>query len=96
MKRSEPKLLGDIIKDSIRRDGIESRFNEQRAAYLWGDIVGPGVNRYTTRRYVERGVMHGFLSSAALKQELSFMRPSIITAINEAVGAAVISEIVLH
>ncbi len=96
MKRTEPQLLGDIIRDSLRRDGIESRFNEQRAAYIWGDIVGPGVNRYTTRRYVERGVMHVFISSAALKQELSFMRPSIIAAINEAVGTAVITEIVLH
>lgn len=96
MKRTEPQLLGDIIRDSLRRDGIESRFNEQRAAYIWGDIVGPGVNRYTMRRYVEGGVMHVFISSAALKQELSFMRPSIISAINDAVGAAVITEIVLH
>ncbi|MCM1092438.1 MAG: DUF721 domain-containing protein [Bacteroides sp.] len=96
MKRTEPKLLGDIIRESLQRDGIETRFDEQRAAYMWGDIVGPGVNRYTTRRYIERGVLHVFLSSAALKQELTFMRQSIIKALNEAVGSGVVKDIVLH
>lgn len=96
MKRTEPKLIVDIIRESLERDGIESRFNEQRAAYLWGDVVGPGVNRYTTRRYVEHGVLHVFLSSASLKQELSFMRQSIIKSLNAAVGTAVINDIVLH
>ncbi len=96
MKRTEPKLIVDIIRESLERDGIESRFNEQRAAYLWGDVVGPGVNRYTTRRYVEHGVLHVFLSSASLKQELSFMRQAIIKSLNAAVGTAVINDIVLH
>ncbi|WP_289157326.1 DUF721 domain-containing protein [uncultured Muribaculum sp.] len=96
MKKTEPKLLGDIIRESLQRDGIATRFDEQRAAYLWGDIVGPGVNRYTTRRYIDRGVLHVYISSSALKQELAFMRGAIIKALNEAVGAPVIKDIMLH
>lgn len=96
MKKTDPKLLGDIIRESLQRDGIESRFNEQRAAYLWGDVVGLGVNRYTTRRYIDCGTLHVFISSAALKQDLSFMRASIIKSLNDAIGAEVVKDIVLH
>lgn len=96
MKRSEPKILGDIIRESLRRDGIENRFDEQRAAYMWGDVVGPGVNRYTTRRFVESGVLHVYLSSASLKQELSFMKAEIIAAINKAVGSDTVKFLQLH
>lgn len=96
MKRSEPKILGDIIRESLRRDGIENRFDEQRAAYMWGDVVGPGVNRYTTRRFVESGVLHVYLSSASLKQELSFMKAEIIAAINKAVGSDTVKSLQLH
>lgn len=96
MKRTDAKAVIDIIKEYLERDGIDVRFNEQRAVYLWPEIVGPGVNRYTTRSFVDKGVLHVYISSAALKNELSFMRPQIIEAINTAVGTPVITEISLH
>lgn len=39
MKRTEPKLLNDIINEALRNDGLETRFREQRAAYLWQEVV---------------------------------------------------------
>lgn len=97
MKRTDPRLIGDIIAESLRRDGLDTAMAEQRALYMWPEIVGPGVNRYTTRRYVaEGGVMHVYLSSAVLKNELSFHRSSLVEQLNKAAGADVISQIVFH
>ena len=96
MKRTEPKLLNDIIKDYLRADGMETRHNEQRAAYLWSEIVGPGINRYTTRRYVNQGVMHVYISSASLKNELAFHKEELVKAINDAVGSTAITAIQFH
>lgn len=96
MKRPEPKLIADIIKEKLMTDGIESKFNEQRVLYLWQEVVGPGVNRYTTRRFIDRSVLHLYISSASLKNELSFMRPRLIDALNKAVGATVVTEIQFH
>ena len=96
MKRTEPKLLNDIINEALRNDGLETQFREQRAAYLWQEVVGPGINRYTTRRYVDRGVMHVYISSASLKNELSYHRSRLVQLLNEAVGADVITSFVLH
>lgn len=69
---------------------------EQRACYLWSEVVGPVINRYTFKRYVERGVMHVYLTSAALKNELSFNRSSLVKRINQAVGSEAITSIIFH
>ena len=39
---------------------------EHRAAFMWPDIVGPGVNRQTMRRYVAKGVLHVYVLLPAL------------------------------
>lgn len=96
MERTEPKILADIINESLHRDGLDTAMAEQRALYMWPEIVGPGVNRYTTRRHVDHGVMHVYLSSAVLKNELSFHKTSLVEQLNRAAGSNVISQIVLH
>ncbi len=96
MKRTEPQLIGDIIKVAMRENNIEAAVNEQRVAYLWPEIVGQGVNRYTTRRFVAGGVLHVYLSSAALKNELQYHRQKIVDSLNNAVGSNVITDIMFH
>ena len=96
MKRTYPKLIGGIIDEALDRAGLTDTLNEQRAAAAGGDVVGPAINRYTTRRYVEQGVLHVYLTSAPLKNELSFNRDRLITAINRIVGTDVINDVHFH
>ena len=96
MKRTEPKQIGQIIADALAQEGLTSVMAEQKACFLWPEIVGPGVNRYTTRRYVERGVMHVYITSAVLKNELSYIRTRLVEQINRAVGSDVITSIIFH
>lgn len=80
----------------MRADGLDRQMAEQRLCYMWPEIVGPGVNRYTTRRYVDRGTLHVYLSSAALKNDLQYMRRSLVERLNQAAGANVIDNIMIH
>ena len=96
MKRTEPKQIGQIIADALAQEGLTGVMAEQKACFLWPEIVGPGVNRYTTRRYVERGVMHVYIPSAVLKNELSYIRTRLVEQINRAVGSDVITSIIFH
>lgn len=96
MKRTEAQSIRQIIDAVLDRDDIRTAALEHRASWLWGEITGPGVNRYTTRRYVDKGVLHVYLSSSALKQELSFMRRTLVEHINRAVGADVLTDIHIH
>ena len=96
MKRTEAQSIKDIIDAVINESGMNNSFDEQKLCYLWPEVVGPGINRYTTRRYVENGVFHVYLSSASLKNELQFHRSRLIEELNKAAGRNVITNIILH
>lgn len=96
MKRRDPKSVRDIIEEALKLTGQESDFNAQRLCSLWPEIVGPAINRMTTRRFVDSGTLHVYLTSAVLKNELQFNRSALVDALNRAVGAEVITEIKFH
>lgn len=96
MKRTYPKHIAGIIDEAMERAGLTESLNTQKAAAAWIDVVGPAINRYTTRRYVSGGVLHVYLTSAPLKNELSFNRDRLISAINRVVGAEVITDVHFH
>lgn len=96
MKRSEAKTVGQIFEEAMSEAGMSKVFDQQQASYLWPEIVGPTINRCTTRRYVENGVLHVYISSAPLRSELSFLKDELVRHINEAVGSDVINSIIIH
>ena len=96
MKRTEAKCIKDIIDAAINDSGISTSFDEQKLCYLWPEVMGQSINRYTTRRYVENGVLHVYLSSAPLKNELQFHRTRLVEELNKAAGRNVITNIIFH
>ena len=96
MKRTEAKSIAEIIGDFMQQEDIEDAVLEQKALRLWGQVVGPGVNRMTTERYVDNGVITVKITSAALRNDLMLSRTAIITQLNQLVGKPVIREIVFR
>ena len=96
MKRRDPKSIAEIIEEVLESDGNADQLARQRASFAWSEVVGQGVSRYTSRRYVDKSTLHVYITSAPLKHELSFHRDRIVEAINRAVGKNVITEIVIH
>lgn len=98
MKKTEAQLIGDIIHEVFVRSGMEDNEARQKSCMMWSDIVGPTVNRHTTRRYVtNEGIMHVFINSASLKNDLSFMRSQLIAQLNEYSGQPdTIKELIIH
>ncbi|MCM1355582.1 MAG: DUF721 domain-containing protein [Staphylococcus sp.] len=96
MKRTDPKQIGTLVEEALARAGLTDTLNEQRAAAAWVDVVGPAINRYTTKRFVDSGILHVYLTSAPLKNELSFNRDRLVKAINRMVGADVINDVQFH
>lgn len=96
MKRTDPLRIDEIIDRTLNDNNINTAFNEQKLCYLWQEVVGATINRYTTRRYVDSGTLHVYLSSAPLKNELQFHRQQLIKALNNAAGVEVINNIIIH
>ena len=96
MKRSEPLSIKELIDKVLDDDNVRDKARAQQACYLWPEIVGAGINKYTTRRYVTDGIMHVYLSSAPLKNEMQFHRQRLVDLINQAVGHDVLKDIQIH
>lgn len=96
MKRTEPISIKQLIDKVMLEGDSRDTMLQQRASFLWTEVVGPAVNRYTFRRYVENGVLHVYITSASLKNDLSFLRHNIIKEINGRLGAEVLHDVVIH
>ncbi len=96
MKRTEPKPIGEIIREAVEMAGLADTVAEQRVCYLWSTVMGPQITRYTMRRYVQNGILHVYLTSASLRNELSFFKSRLVEQLNSAVGKEVIHDIVFH
>lgn len=96
MKRSDPKSISEIIEEALESAGNADQLARQRASYMWSEIVGHGVNSYTSRRFVDGTTLHVFITSAPLKHELSFHRQRIVDAINSSLGKNVLTDIIIH
>lgn len=96
MKRTEAKSIAEIIGDFMQQEDIELTMLEHRALQHWVNVVGPGVNRMTTERFVENGVITVKINSAALRNDLMLSRSSIIAQLNQLVGKEVIKEIIFR
>lgn len=96
MKRTEPISIKQLIDKVMLESDTREAMMQQRASYLWTEVVGSGVNRFTFRRYVDKGVLHVYITSASLKNDLGFLRQNILKEINSRLGAEVLSDIVIH
>ncbi len=96
MKKHEALSVGEIIERALAAAGDPQILHRQRVCYLWGEVVGPSINRYTLRRHVEGDTLHVYLSSAVIKQELAYREASLVDTLNSLVGAQVLRRISFH
>lgn len=100
MKRVDPEQIGKVIDTLLRENNLTDEVRRRRLCYLWPEVVGPGINRYTTRRWLQGTTLHVYISSPALKNDLMFHRSRLLSLLNQAVGATpqspVITEIAIH
>ncbi len=96
MKRTNAKSIAEIIGDFMQQEDIETAVLEQKALRLWPQVVGQGINRLTTERYVDDGVITVKIASASLRNDLMLSRSNLIAQLNDLVGKPVIKEIIFR
>lgn len=98
MERTDPQQIADIIREVFERSGHKDNADRYRALVNWANIVGGGINSLTTRRYVtDAGVMHVYITSAAVKHDLMFQRERLIRELNAYAGVpGTITDLVIH
>ena len=94
MRWNKAKSIGDILRQYLRQEGLETPLNETRMVAAWAEVMGPVVARYTGDVFVKNQTLYVRLKSPALKANLLMNREAIVRKLNGHVGAQVIQNIV--
>ena len=93
MKRKKAIAIGDLVKDYLREEGLETPLNQYRLIQSWGDVMGAGIMRYTGDIFIRNQTLWVKINSSILRQELEIGRKQIVRRLNEYVGAQVITDV---
>ncbi|MGK0255254.1 MAG: ribosome-associated translation inhibitor RaiA [Mariniflexile sp.] len=95
-RNNEHISISDALKEFVKTNKLETGLNKVNVADAWANLMGNGVNNYTTDVKLERDTLYIQLSSSVLREELSYGKEKIIKMLNEELGKEIIKKLVLR
>ena len=93
MRRRKSVQIGDLVRQYLRDEGLETPLNQHRLINSWGDVMGKGIYSYTGDLFIKNQTLQVKINSSVLRQELTVGRKNIVKRLNDHVGAQVITDI---
>ena len=87
--------LSDVLKEFVSTNKLQEGLDKVEIKDAWENLMGNGVNSYTTSVQLKRDTLYVQLSSSVLREELSYGKEKIITMLNEALGKPLIKTLIL-
>ncbi len=95
-KQGNDSPISDILKEIITINKLGAGMDEIDVKAAWKNLMGTGVNHYTTNIILKNNTLYVALSSSVLREELSFGKDKIIKLINDELRRNVVKNIVLR
>lgn len=93
---NEESPIGDVLKQFISQNKLEAGMDIVNVRDAWKNVMGPGVNNYTIEIQLKGSTLYVALSSAVLREELSYGKEKIIKMINEELRKDLVTHLVLR
>lgn len=95
-RKSAEQPLKLAIEEFLKAFRLEDKLSETKILHSWDQVVGEMVAKHTQRISIRNKTLFVRIDSAALRNELFYMREKIILALNKEVGKVVIEELVFQ
>ena len=93
---NEESPIGDVLKQFITQNKLEAGMDVVNVRDAWKNLMGNGVNNYTTEIQLKGSILYVALSSAVLREELSYGKDKIIKMINEELRKDLVTNLILR
>lgn len=93
---SNESPISDVLKAFIENNKLQSGMDKIDVEKAWKDLMGNGVNTYTKEVILKGSTLYVTLSSAVLREELSYGKQKIIAMLNEELRKDVVKELILR
>ncbi|MEC4049441.1 DUF721 domain-containing protein [Flavobacterium sp. SUN046] len=95
-RASNESPISEVLKDFIAMNKLQAGIDVINVQDAWKNLMGNGVNSYTQEVILKGSTLYVKLTSAVLREELSYGKQKIIAMLNEELRKEVIKEVVLR
>ncbi len=95
-RKNDHQQLGEALQSFIKENRLQKGIDKVAVRDAWANLMGNGVNNYTTSVELQSNTLFVSLSSSVLREELSHGKSKIIQMLNEQLGKDLIKKIVLR
>ncbi len=95
-RQNEHISISDALKEFVETNNLQKGLDKVNVQEAWSNLMGNGVNNYTTQVLLQGTTLYVQLSSSVLREELSYGKEKIITMLNESLGKEVVKKLVLR
>lgn len=92
---NEFQSISALMKDVIKENKLTKGMNQISVKEAWANLMGNGVVSNTSKVELTGKTLVVKLKSSVLREELSYGKEKIIKMMNEELGEALISKIIL-
>lgn len=95
-RNNDNQSIQDVLKEFVSSNNLQTGLDKVDVHDAWTNLMGNGVDNYTTAIELKHETLYVQLSSSVLREELSYGKEKIIAMLNEAIGKNVIKKLVLR
>lgn len=88
--------LKDVLQEMVDSMKWKEKLNETKAREIWNEKMGTTINHYTRELTLRKGKLFITITSASLKQELTYDRTKIREMMNRELGGDFVKEVILR
>ncbi len=96
MRNSNEESLKQVIEQLIKTYQLGDKLNEVRLLHSWERIMGEAISKRTSKINFKDQKLFIHLTSAPLKEELTYGKEKIKILLNEELGGDFIKEVVIR
>ncbi|MFD2601027.1 MULTISPECIES: DUF721 domain-containing protein [Flavobacterium] len=93
---NEEQSVGDVLKQFMQENKLQTGMDKIDVRDAWKNLMGNGVNNYTRDIMLKGTTLYVELTSAVLREELSYGKAKIVKMINEELKREVVKDVVLR
>lgn len=88
--------INEALKGFIKEHKLQSGIDKIEVRDAWKNLMGSGVNNYTSDIQLKQTTLYVSLTSSVLREELSYGKEKIIKMINEELGKELVKNLILR
>ena len=95
-RKFEPQIISKVLDKIIHSKALNKGIINAKVRQLWPSLMGENINRYTEKINVRNKTLIVSLSSAPLREELTYGKEKIVKMINKELGKKLIEKIIFR